>query len=223
MVEPPVPCTCASKRIAGVPEAFRAEVLSAIAPLPGTDRDLHGNQASCGPASGASRFLTGLVTCSAAHGGIPAEPWPRENPLINDLSGFRGHGKHPPRSTCYLGRCRDAAIVKIHLTARLAPGTPVPPAPDRTAWMPRSCTYNDMNEASTSYEPATGRHHQPRHHSRSTPAPAATAGPVSPGWPAAWAPSGVAAGAVELAAETYSGHHGRCDRVGAHGGCGGAG
>jgi hypothetical protein len=40
MAEPPVLCTCASKRITGVPEAF---VLSAIAPLLDADRDLHGN------------------------------------------------------------------------------------------------------------------------------------------------------------------------------------
>jgi len=33
MVEPPVLCICASKRIADVPEVFRADVLSAIAPL----------------------------------------------------------------------------------------------------------------------------------------------------------------------------------------------
>ena len=34
--------------------------------------DVHGGQASCGSATGASRFLTGLVTCFATHGGIPA-------------------------------------------------------------------------------------------------------------------------------------------------------
>jgi hypothetical protein len=74
MVEPPVLCTCASKRITGVSEAFCADVLSAIAALPDTDRDLHENQVSRGSASDASRFLTGLVTCFAAHG-IPSAMW----------------------------------------------------------------------------------------------------------------------------------------------------
>src|SRR5260370_1100043 len=34
--------------------------------------DVHGGHASCGPVTGASRFLIGLVTCFATHGGIPA-------------------------------------------------------------------------------------------------------------------------------------------------------
>src|SRR6516165_8460187 len=34
--------------------------------------DVHDGQASCGPVTGASRFLTGLVTCFATHDGIPA-------------------------------------------------------------------------------------------------------------------------------------------------------
>ncbi len=34
--------------------------------------DVHDGQASCGPLTGASRFLTGLVTCFATHDGIPA-------------------------------------------------------------------------------------------------------------------------------------------------------
>ena len=34
--------------------------------------DVHGGHASCGSVTGASRFLTGLVTCFATHGGIPA-------------------------------------------------------------------------------------------------------------------------------------------------------
>ena len=34
--------------------------------------DIHAHHASRGPAAGASRFLTGLVTCFATHGGIPA-------------------------------------------------------------------------------------------------------------------------------------------------------
>ena len=34
--------------------------------------DVHGGHASCGSATGASRFLIGLVTCFATHGGIPA-------------------------------------------------------------------------------------------------------------------------------------------------------
>jgi hypothetical protein len=62
MVEPPVLCTRDSKLIAGVPEAFRADVPSAIAPLLDANRDLYGNQASCWSAGDASRFLTGLVT-----------------------------------------------------------------------------------------------------------------------------------------------------------------
>jgi hypothetical protein len=62
MVEPPVLCTRDSKRIAGVPEAFRADVLSAMAPLLDADRHLYGSQASCGSVGDASRFLTGLVT-----------------------------------------------------------------------------------------------------------------------------------------------------------------
>jgi hypothetical protein len=36
------------------------------------DGDVHGGQASCGSGAGASRSLTGLVTCFATHGGIPA-------------------------------------------------------------------------------------------------------------------------------------------------------
>src|SRR5271165_786189 len=36
------------------------------------NRDVHGGHTSCGPVTGASRFLTGLVTCFATHGGIPA-------------------------------------------------------------------------------------------------------------------------------------------------------
>ena len=36
------------------------------------DGDVHGGHASWGSAAGASRFLTGLVTCLATHGGIPA-------------------------------------------------------------------------------------------------------------------------------------------------------
>src|SRR6266581_8444012 len=38
----------------------------------GVNGDVHGSQASCGSGTGASRFLTGLVTCFATHGGIPA-------------------------------------------------------------------------------------------------------------------------------------------------------
>jgi hypothetical protein len=34
--------------------------------------DVHDGQASCGSVTGASRFLTGLVTCLATHDGIPA-------------------------------------------------------------------------------------------------------------------------------------------------------
>ena len=34
--------------------------------------DVHDDQASCGSVTGASRFLTGLVTCFATHDGIPA-------------------------------------------------------------------------------------------------------------------------------------------------------
>ena len=34
--------------------------------------DVHGGHASCGSVTGASRFLIGLVTCFATHGGIPA-------------------------------------------------------------------------------------------------------------------------------------------------------
>ena len=34
--------------------------------------DVHGGHASCGSVAGASRFLIGLVTCFATHGGIPA-------------------------------------------------------------------------------------------------------------------------------------------------------
>src|SRR5215207_527452 len=34
--------------------------------------DVHCGHASCGSVTGASRFLTGLVTCFATHGGIPA-------------------------------------------------------------------------------------------------------------------------------------------------------
>ena len=34
--------------------------------------DVHGGHARCGSAAGASRFLTGLVTCFATHDGIPA-------------------------------------------------------------------------------------------------------------------------------------------------------
>src|SRR6266487_5812954 len=34
--------------------------------------DVHGGHASCGWGTGASRFLTGLVTCFATHDGIPA-------------------------------------------------------------------------------------------------------------------------------------------------------
>jgi hypothetical protein len=34
--------------------------------------DVHGSHVSCGSVTGASRFLTGLVTCFAAHDGIPA-------------------------------------------------------------------------------------------------------------------------------------------------------
>src|SRR5205807_8902935 len=34
--------------------------------------DVHGSQASCGSVTRASRFLIGLVTCFATHGGIPA-------------------------------------------------------------------------------------------------------------------------------------------------------
>jgi hypothetical protein len=34
--------------------------------------DVHGGQASCGSVTGASRFLIGLVTCSATRDGIPA-------------------------------------------------------------------------------------------------------------------------------------------------------
>jgi hypothetical protein len=33
---------------------------------------VHDGQASCGPVTCASRFLTGLVTCFATHDGIPA-------------------------------------------------------------------------------------------------------------------------------------------------------
>src|SRR3954452_19739847 len=36
------------------------------------DRDVHGGHASCGSVAGASRFLIGLVTCFATHGGMPA-------------------------------------------------------------------------------------------------------------------------------------------------------
>jgi hypothetical protein len=35
-------------------------------------RDVYDGHASCGPVTGASRFLTGLVTCFATHGGMPA-------------------------------------------------------------------------------------------------------------------------------------------------------
>ena len=35
-------------------------------------RDVHGGHARCGSVTGASRFLTGLVTCFATHDGIPA-------------------------------------------------------------------------------------------------------------------------------------------------------
>src|SRR5205823_11417680 len=39
----------------------------------GVDDDVaHDDQASCGSPTFASRFLTGLVTCFATHGGIPA-------------------------------------------------------------------------------------------------------------------------------------------------------
>jgi hypothetical protein len=62
MVEPPVLCTRDSKRITGVPEAFRADVLSAIAPLLDANRDLYASQASRGSADDASPFLTRLVT-----------------------------------------------------------------------------------------------------------------------------------------------------------------
>jgi hypothetical protein len=34
--------------------------------------DIHGDQASCGSVTRASRFLIGLVTCFATHDGIPA-------------------------------------------------------------------------------------------------------------------------------------------------------
>ena len=36
------------------------------------DGDVHGGHASCGSLAGASRFLTGLVTFLARHGGTPA-------------------------------------------------------------------------------------------------------------------------------------------------------
>jgi hypothetical protein len=36
------------------------------------DGDVHGGHASCVAATGASRFLIGLVTCFATHGAIPA-------------------------------------------------------------------------------------------------------------------------------------------------------
>src|SRR6266487_4051385 len=36
------------------------------------DGDVHGGHTRCGWVTGASRFLTGLVTCCATHGGIPA-------------------------------------------------------------------------------------------------------------------------------------------------------
>src|SRR5215472_11672218 len=36
------------------------------------DADVHDGHASCGSVTGASRFLTGLVTCFATHEGIPA-------------------------------------------------------------------------------------------------------------------------------------------------------
>ena len=38
----------------------------------GVNRDVHGGHASCGSLTGASRFLTGRVTCLATHDGIPA-------------------------------------------------------------------------------------------------------------------------------------------------------
>src|SRR5215469_3674288 len=86
MVEPPVLCTCASKQITGIPEAIWADVLSAIAPLLDADRDFHGSQASCGSACEASRFLTGLVTCLAAHGDH-VEDVTHLRPLAGQLSG----------------------------------------------------------------------------------------------------------------------------------------
>jgi hypothetical protein len=33
---------------------------------------VHGSHANCGSLTGASRFLIGLITCFATHGGIPA-------------------------------------------------------------------------------------------------------------------------------------------------------
>src|SRR5207247_4932621 len=38
----------------------------------GVNREVHGSHAGCGSVTGASRFLIGLVTCFATHGGIPA-------------------------------------------------------------------------------------------------------------------------------------------------------
>jgi len=35
--------------------------------------DVHGDHASCGSVTRASRFLIGLVTCFATHDGIPAD------------------------------------------------------------------------------------------------------------------------------------------------------
>src|SRR5215467_3677423 len=66
MVESPVTCTSASKRIAEAPEAFGTDVVSAIALLLDAVVIFIATQTSCGPVSGTSSFLTGLVTCGAA-------------------------------------------------------------------------------------------------------------------------------------------------------------
>ena len=78
-----------------------------------------------------------------------------------------GQGHHPPHPH---QRRRHARLTRP-LRRR--------PLGHTAAWMPRSCTYNNVSEASTSYESAADQYHQPCQLSQSTPAPAAaTTGPA---------------------------------------------
>ena len=54
-------------------------------------------------------------------------------------------------------------ISYIETDTRPTRRTSTAPAPDRTAWMPRSCRSRCMVAASTSYEAHAGRYQPPRH------------------------------------------------------------
>ena len=69
---PLVPDVVADLEAEGVAVEGQRGVRVGVREEAGVNGDVHGGHASCGSVTGASRFLTGLVTCFATHDGIPA-------------------------------------------------------------------------------------------------------------------------------------------------------